>query len=94
MRMWHVGRRCDGAAQDLERAHQVATSQVAQALDLQAFGIVWIRGQDPAHLGQGFIGSTKLQQQAGPPALRSDDVGVVHARSLALFRRKDCDAPE
>ena len=51
---------------------------MTQPFDLQAFGIHGVTSEHPADLGERLRGSTKLEQEARPPPLRGQHLGVVH----------------
>ena len=73
----------DSALQRGDRRGRVVTLQMTQPFDLQTFGIIWVREQCPADLGEGVVRAAQLEVQARATALRGQDRGVVHRRILA-----------
>ena len=64
-------------------AGQIAAPQMAQPLDLQAFGIVWVSSQRAADFLERFFGPTELQEEPGAASLGDEKLEIAHATSVA-----------
>lgn len=83
MRVRIFGLRGQRARQSFERRGQIATPQMTQPFDLQAFGIVRVRGERAADLGERFVGSAELQEKAGATPLGDEKLEIAHGTSVA-----------